>query len=101
MPTYRQITDHVRQTRNFVPKPCWIAHIKADYGLTTRIAYNRQDPRYRTNPCPPDKRKALESAMRELGAWMANKPTVTDGDTIQTIMGVLNLEYAMEAACGG
>lgn len=29
MATYKEIQDHVRHTRNFVPKTCWIADIKA------------------------------------------------------------------------
>jgi hypothetical protein len=33
-------------------------------------------------------------------AYHANRPTVSDADTVQTMMGVLNLDYAMEAACG-
>lgn len=68
MPTYRQIQDHTRSTHGFMPKTCWIAHIKSDYGLTDRQAPNRADARSRIHPCPPEKRAALEAAMRELGA---------------------------------
>lgn len=70
MPTYKQIQNHVRTTLGFVPKPCWIAHIKSDYGLTTRVAPNRADPNARMHPCPPEKRAVLEAAMRELGIFV-------------------------------
>lgn len=69
MPTYKEIQYHVRRTQSFVPKTCWIADVKATYGLTTRIATNRADPRSRKHPCPTEKRAALEDAMRELGVF--------------------------------
>ncbi|TPI77686.1 hypothetical protein FJ425_03665 [Mesorhizobium sp. B2-7-2] len=65
MPTYNEIQDYVP---SFVPKTCWIADIKAAHGLTTRRAANRADPGSRMHSCPPDKRVALEAAMREVGA---------------------------------
>ncbi len=68
MPTYKEIQDHVRATRSFVPKTCWIADVLAEHGLTTRQAPNRADPNVRQYPCPAEKREALTSAMREIGA---------------------------------
>ncbi|APH72863.1 hypothetical protein BSQ44_16925 [Aquibium oceanicum] len=68
MATYRDIQEHTRRTRLFTPKPCWIAHILSDYGLTTRQAYNRYHPDKREHPCPPHRRRELEAAMREVGA---------------------------------
>jgi hypothetical protein len=68
MPTYKEIQDYVRRTRSFVPKTCWIADVKAAHSLTTRTAPNRSDPGARKHPCPPRKRHALETAMREIGA---------------------------------
>lgn len=32
-------------------------------------------------------------------AYQANRPTATDADTLPTLVGILNLDYAMEAAC--
>lgn len=69
MATYKQIQEHVRKTRNFVPKTCWIADIKAEHGLTTRQAPNRANPQDRKHPCPADKREGLTAAMRELGVF--------------------------------
>jgi hypothetical protein len=68
VPTYQQVQDHVRGTRSFVPKTCWIADVKAAHGMTNRVAANRADPASRTHPCPIEKRAALENPMREIGA---------------------------------
>jgi len=59
MPTYRQIQERVSRTYGFVPKTCWIAHVKAHLGLTRRLAPNRAEANKRTNPCPPDKWNAI------------------------------------------
>lgn len=67
MPTYKEIQTHTRSNYGFVPKTCWIAHVKADYGLTKRNAPNRQDAGNRLHPCPPSRRSDLEASMRELG----------------------------------
>ena len=66
MATYREVQKHVRLQSGFVPKTCWIAHVKSDYGLTTRQAPNRHDPQQRVAPCPANKRAAIERALREL-----------------------------------
>jgi len=31
LPTYKQIQDHVRATRSFAPKTCWIADLLAEH----------------------------------------------------------------------
>jgi hypothetical protein len=67
MATYRQIQDHVRATANYVPKTCWIANVKNDYGLTTRSAPNRHSATGRIHPCPSDKRNSIEQALRYFG----------------------------------
>lgn len=54
MPTHKEIQDHVRRTRNYLPKSCWIA-VKAAHGLTARQAPSRTNPNSRMHPCPPDK----------------------------------------------
>ncbi len=41
MATYRQIQDWVKQHYGFVPKTCWIAHVKEISGATIRKAPNR------------------------------------------------------------
>jgi hypothetical protein len=64
--TYDVIRDETRRQYGFSPKSCWIAHVLADYGKTTRVAGNRLDPEKRAVPCPPHRRAALESVLREL-----------------------------------
>lgn len=66
MATYKDIQREVKNKHGFVPKTCWIAHIRSDYGLTKHKAHNRIDGSKRKHPCPPDKRPAIEQAMRSL-----------------------------------
>jgi hypothetical protein len=65
--TYQQIQAHVKQENHFSPKTCWIADVLSKHGLTRRIAANRLDPASRKHPCPPEKRAAIESALRHFG----------------------------------
>ena len=67
MATYTQLGKRVVATHGFMPKTCRIAHVMADHGLTRRVASNRLDPRKRKHPCPPDKRPAIENALRYFG----------------------------------
>ena len=64
MATYREIQQAVRRTNGFVPKTCWIAHVMADHGLTTKAAANRVDEDRREEPCPSEKRPAILSALQ-------------------------------------
>lgn len=64
MATYREIQTYVRQQSQFVPQTCWIAHVMADEGITTRVAGNRIDPSARAKPCPPNRRPAILAALR-------------------------------------
>jgi hypothetical protein len=66
MATYKQIIAYVRRNHGFVPKTCWIAHVKEMNGLKTRPAWNRQGWE-RQVPCPEEKRPAIEDAMRHFG----------------------------------
>jgi hypothetical protein len=52
MATYREIQNWVRTASGFVPKTSWIAHVKADRGLSGRRAANRFNHPTRVNPCP-------------------------------------------------
>jgi hypothetical protein len=67
IPTYAEIQRCVKQQYGFVPKTCWIAHVKELNGLEPRIASNRLSGRTRQIPCPPDKRKPVEECFRRLG----------------------------------
>ena len=40
MATYKQIQDWVKDNHGFVPKTCWIAHVKETCGLDLRDASN-------------------------------------------------------------
>jgi hypothetical protein len=71
MTTYRQIADRVRQLGGGSVKTCWIAHAKADHGLTRGVAPNRLDPLSRVAPCPATKRPVIERALRDLGVIAA------------------------------
>jgi hypothetical protein len=64
MATYAEIQRYVKLRHGFLPKTCWIADVKAERGLITRIAPNRIDASRREVPCPPDKKPALEDALR-------------------------------------
>jgi hypothetical protein len=63
MPTYSEIQKFVQRHHGFVPKTTWITHVKALRGLPTRRAANRR----RVVPCPPEKREAIEEALRHFG----------------------------------
>tara|TARA_R110000751_G_scaffold220432_2_gene323095 strand:+ start:9173 stop:9382 length:210 start_codon:yes stop_codon:yes gene_type:complete len=64
MATYKQIQAWIKENYGFTAKTCWIAHIKAENGKTDRLAPNRIDPLERKHPCPPQKRRAVEEALR-------------------------------------
>ncbi|MBM7614807.1 hypothetical protein [Alkaliphilus hydrothermalis] len=64
MATYKQIQTYVKETYGFVPKSCWIAHMKEIKGIESRKAYNRMDDSIRKYPCPEDKQQYIESAFR-------------------------------------
>jgi len=66
MGTYKQIQDWVKQKYGFVPKTCWIAHVKHISGISIRQAYNRQGEE-RVYPCPSEKIEPIRSAMKHFG----------------------------------
>lgn len=66
MPTYKKIQEWVKGEFKYTPKTCWIAHVKSEYGLTTRQAYNRISPTSRAEPCPESKREDIKKAFRHL-----------------------------------
>ncbi len=67
MPTYKQIQRFTKERYGFKVKTCWIAHVKSDWGLTTRIAPNRQDRARRIKVCPAHQRPAIEAALQHFG----------------------------------
>ena len=67
MSTYSQIQNFVQRHHGFVPKTGWIAHVKALRGLPTRRGANRAGQGRRAEPCPAEKREAIEEALRHFG----------------------------------
>jgi hypothetical protein len=67
MATYREIQNWVRAASGFVPKTSWIAHVKADRGLSEPAASNRFNHPTHVNPCPTARRAAIEAALRHFG----------------------------------
>jgi hypothetical protein len=71
MATYRQFQECVRLKYGYVPKTCWIAHVKADLGLVRRLAPNRADSEKRKYPCPPGRRNAILECMGRLSPQLS------------------------------
>jgi hypothetical protein len=67
MPTYSEIQKFVQRRHGFIPTTTWINHVKVVWGLPTRQAPNRAGWRRRVVPCPPEKREAIEQALRHFG----------------------------------
>ena len=66
MASYAEIQRWVKQQHGWVPKTCWIAHVKALNGLPVRTAWNRRGAG-RVVPCPDGKRPAIEAAFQHFG----------------------------------
>jgi hypothetical protein len=66
MATDRKIQEETKRLFGFVPKACWIADIRAEFGLTPQIVPNRNGED-RAYPCPLEKRRPVIQAMRTLG----------------------------------
>ena len=64
--TYKEIQKWVKQRYGFVPKTCWIAHVKELSGLPVEKALNRIGTG-RTNRCPLDKIQKIQAAFRHFG----------------------------------
>jgi len=63
MATYAEIQSYIRIKNGFAVKTCWIADVKNQFGLITRIAYNRKSSK-RLHPCPGNKKKHIIEAFR-------------------------------------
>lgn len=62
--TYKEIQDYVKTNYGFIPKTCWIAHMKEVCGISVKNAPNRISPDKREKPCPLEKQKYIEQAFR-------------------------------------
>ncbi len=62
MSKYAAIRKFVQQHHGFVPKTGWIAHVEEVRGVAAKRT--RRSPR--PEPCPAEKREAIEEALRHL-----------------------------------
>ncbi|HKZ43077.1 MAG TPA: hypothetical protein VJ044_19115 [Candidatus Hodarchaeales archaeon] len=65
MATYKEAQERYRKLHGKTVETCWIAHVLAENGKTSRIAPNRIG-KERRNPCPDKYWKSLESVLKEL-----------------------------------
>ncbi|PUA40653.1 hypothetical protein C8Z91_02145 [Paenibacillus elgii] len=63
MATYKQIQEYVKQTYGYVPKSCWIAHMKEACGLKPKVASNRSGD-VRMYPCPLEKQADIRETFQ-------------------------------------
>ena len=64
MADYKQIQEYVKETYGFVPKTCWIAHMKEVLGMDSKVAVNRIDINKRTHLCPENKQECIKEAFK-------------------------------------
>ena len=67
MATYKEIQDYVKFNNGYIPKSCWIAHIKELCGLNPKMSARRYSPTSRVHPCPLEKQEELRNAFRHFG----------------------------------
>ena len=62
MATYKEIQNYVKLNNGYIPKSCWIAHMKELCGLNPRMSSRRYSTTSRTHPCPLEKQEDLRNA---------------------------------------
>jgi hypothetical protein len=62
--TYKQIQEYVKQRHGYVPKSCWIAHMKEACSLNPKMASNRYSGNVRMYPCPLEKQDNIKDSFR-------------------------------------
>jgi len=67
MATDVEIQKVVQSRHGFVPKTEWIAHVKAARSIPTLREAKRARRDRAIEPCPPEKREAIEEALRHFG----------------------------------
>ena len=60
--TYRQVIECVKQKTGRTVKTCWVAEVKRELGLTTRVAPNRGQGAG-APPCPPRYKEAIRQCL--------------------------------------
>ena len=66
MPTYQQIVECVRRRTGRTVRTCWVAEVKRELALTTRVAWNRGHGRG-APPCPEDYKEAIRHCLAKPG----------------------------------
>src|SRR2546427_1107803 len=64
MATDAEIRKFVQRHHGFIPKTGWIAHVKEVHGVPTLRGANRARRGRDVEPCPQEKREAIEEALR-------------------------------------
>jgi len=67
MATDAEIQKFVQHHQGFIPKRGWIAHVKAARGIPTLRGAKEARRKHDIEPCPPEKREAIEEAFRHFG----------------------------------
>lgn len=67
MATYKEIQSYVKEKYGFLPKTCWIAHMKEVCGIPVKNSPNRISPDNRKKPCPPEKMEYIKDAFAYFG----------------------------------
>ena len=64
MATNAEIQKFVQRHHGFIPKMGWIAHVKEVHRISTLRGAKRARRDRDIEPCPPEKREAIEEALR-------------------------------------
>lgn len=67
MATDVEIQKFVQRRHGFIPKTGWIAHVKGVHSIPTLREAKRARRDRAIEPCPPEKREAIEEALRHFG----------------------------------
>ena len=67
MATDVEIQKFVQRRHGFIPKTGWIAHVKDVHDIPTLREAKRARRDRAVEPCPPEKREAIEEALRHFG----------------------------------
>jgi len=63
----RSLRTLSQRHHSFIPKTGWILHVKELHGIPTLRGANRARRDRDIEPCPPEKREAIEEALRHFG----------------------------------
>jgi hypothetical protein len=67
MATDAEIQKFVQHPHGFIPKTGWIAHVKEVHRIPTLRGAKRARRNRDIEPCPPEKREAIEEALWHFG----------------------------------